>query len=64
MNKTTISDLVEAQPDEVDLEQLIEQLCLLRRLEFADEDAAARQPLDHHQSEQRLERVTAAVGRN
>jgi hypothetical protein len=37
MNKTTISELVQAQPDEVDLDELIEQLCLLRTIDVISE---------------------------
>jgi hypothetical protein len=37
MNKTTISELVQAQPDDVDLDELIEQLCLLRTIDVISE---------------------------
>ena len=37
MNKTTISELVQAQPDDVDLDELIEQLCLLRTMDVISE---------------------------
>jgi hypothetical protein len=40
MQKSTVADLVQAQPDEVDIDQLIEQLCLLRQFDCPETQLA------------------------
>jgi predicted transcriptional regulator len=52
--KERIREVVEAMPDDVDVDALIERLYLLRRLEEAEEEIEAGRVLDHDIVEKRL----------
>ncbi len=54
MQKVRIQELVDTLPQEVDVDELIEKLYLLRRLELAEEELAAGKVLDHDAVEQRF----------
>jgi len=54
MQKERIQELVDALPEEVDVDELIEKLYLLRRLEVAEEELADGKVLDQEAVEQRF----------
>jgi hypothetical protein len=54
MQKDRIVEVVDALPEEVDVDSLIEKLYLLRRLELAEEELAAGHVLEHEQVEKRF----------
>ena len=54
MGKNRILEVVEALPDDVDLDLLIEKLYLLRRLELAEEEIAAGKLIEHDDVEKRF----------
>jgi hypothetical protein len=54
MQKGRILEVVDALPDDVDVDALIERLYLLRRLELAEEEVAAGRTLEHEDVEKRL----------
>jgi hypothetical protein len=54
MQKERIQEMVDGLPQEVDVDELIEKLYLLRRLEVAEEELAAGKVLDHEAVEQRF----------
>jgi hypothetical protein len=54
MSKNQIIEVIEALPDDVDLDSLIEKLYLLRRLELADEEIAAGKVIEHEEVEKRF----------
>ena len=54
MQKGRILEVVEALPDDVDVDTLIERLYLLRRLELAEEEIAAGQLIEHEEVERRF----------
>jgi hypothetical protein len=54
MSKQQILKLVEALPDNVNLDAFIEKLYLLRRLELAEEEIAAGKLIDHDDVEKRF----------
>jgi hypothetical protein len=47
MSKQQILELIEALPDNVNLDAFIEKLYPLRRLELAEEEIAAGKLIDH-----------------
>jgi hypothetical protein len=54
MSKNQIIEVIEALPDDVDLDTLIEKLYLLRRLELAEEEIAAGKVIEHEEVEKRF----------
>ena len=54
MSKNQIIEVIEALPDDVDLDSLIEKLYLLRPLELADEEIAAGKVIEHEEVEKRF----------
>jgi hypothetical protein len=56
MRKETIRHVVEALPDEVDVDALVEKLYLLRKLEAAEEQLADGQGISHEDAKKRLQR--------
>ena len=54
MSKDRILEVVEALPDDVDVDSLIEKLYLLRRLELAEEEIAAGKLIEHDEVEKRF----------
>jgi hypothetical protein len=54
VHKERIREVVEALPDDVDVDSLIERLYLLRRLELAEEEIAAERLVDHEEVERRI----------
>jgi hypothetical protein len=54
MQKERIQDLVDGLPEEVDVDELIEKLYLLRRLEVAEDELARGKVLDQAEVEQRF----------
>jgi hypothetical protein len=54
MQKERIQELVDGLPEDVDVDELIEKLYLLRRLELAEEDLAEGKVLDQEAVEQRF----------
>lgn len=56
MRKATIQQVVDALPDEVDVDALGERLYVLRELEMAERQLANRQGVSHKDAKKRLER--------
>jgi hypothetical protein len=54
MSKDRILEVLEALPDDVDIDSLIEKLYLLRRLEVAEEEIAAGKLVEHDEVEKRF----------
>jgi len=54
MQKERIQELVDGLPEDVDVDELIEKLYLLRRLELAEEELAEGKVLDQEAVEQRF----------
>jgi hypothetical protein len=54
MQKERIQEMVDALPEEVDVDELIEKLYLLRRLEVAEEELTDGKVLDQEAVEQRF----------
>jgi hypothetical protein len=54
LQKERILEVVEALPDDVDVDSLIERLYFLRRLERAEEEIADGRLVDHEEVERRL----------
>ncbi|MEX2173494.1 MAG: hypothetical protein WD872_03975 [Pirellulaceae bacterium] len=54
MLRERLLEVVESLPDNVDLDELIEKLYLLKRLEVAEEELAAGSTLDHAEVEKRF----------
>ena len=54
MSKDRILEVVEALPDDVDVDSLIEKLYLLRRLELAEQEIAAGSLVEHDEVEKRF----------
>jgi len=54
MSKDRILEVVEALPDDVDVDSLIEKLYLLQRLELAEQEIAAGNVVDHAEVEKRF----------
>jgi hypothetical protein len=54
MPKDRLREVVEALPDDVDIDELIEKLYLIKRLEDAEAEVAAGQVLDHADVEKRF----------
>jgi predicted transcriptional regulator len=53
MDKSRVVEVVDALPDDVDLDALIEKLYLLKRLELAEEEVARGRVLEHEEVESR-----------
>ena len=47
MEKARIQEVVDGLPEKVDVDELIERLYLLQRLELAEEELAAGKVVDH-----------------
>lgn len=62
MQKERILEVVEALPDDVDVDSLIERLYLLRRLELAEEEIAAGQLVEHDDVERRFAKWLDSAG--
>ena len=56
MRKATIQQVVDALPDEVDVDALVERLYVLRKLEMAERQLAHCQGVSHEDAKRRLER--------
>jgi len=56
MQKERILEVVEALPENVDVDALIERLYLMRRLEEAEEELANGRVLEHEEVERRMEK--------
>jgi hypothetical protein len=54
MSKDRILEVVEALPDDVDVDSLIEKLYVLRRLELAEQELAAGHVIEHDEVEKRF----------
>ena len=54
MQKERIVEVVDALPDEVDVDSLIEKLYLLRRLEIAEQEITAGKLIRHEEVEKRF----------
>ena len=54
MSKDRILEVVEALPDDVDVDSLIEKLYLLRRLEVAEQEIAEGKLIEHDEVEKRF----------
>jgi hypothetical protein len=54
MSKDRILEVVEALPDDVDVDSLIEKLYVLRRLELAEQELAAGNVIEHDEVEKRF----------
>ncbi len=54
MSKDRILEVVEALPDDVDVDSLIERLYLLRRLELAEQEIAHGNLVQHEEVEKRF----------
>ena len=54
MSKDRILEVVEALPDDVDIDSLIEKLYLLRRLEVAEQEIAEGKLVEHDEVEKRF----------
>jgi hypothetical protein len=56
MRKEQLQQVISALPDEVDLDALLEDLYLRRKIEVAEEQLAQGQGIPHEDAKQRLER--------
>lgn len=63
MEKARIQEVVDALPDKVDMDELIERLYLLQRLELAEEELAAGKVVDHEEVERRFAPWLESSGR-
>ncbi len=54
MHKERLLEVVESLPDNIDLDELIEKLYLLKRLEIAEEELARGKTLEHADVEKRF----------
>jgi len=54
MRKEKVQELVEALPDEVDLDGLMERLYLLRKIEIAEEQLARGEGIAHEEVKRQL----------
>jgi hypothetical protein len=54
MQKQRVQEVVEGLPENVDIDELIERLYVLRRLEVAEEELSAGDVIDHDEVEKRM----------
>ncbi len=54
MNKTRVQEILDQQPDELDLDEFLERLYLLRKIETAEVELSRGEGLPHEQVKQRL----------
>jgi hypothetical protein len=54
MSKDRILEVIEALPDDVNIDSLIEKLYLIRRLEVAEEEIAEGKLIEHDEVEKRF----------
>ena len=63
MEIARIQEVVNALPDKVDMDELIERLYLLKRLELAEEELAAGNIPEHEEVERRFAPWLESTGR-
>ena len=54
MQKEKVRDLVERMPDDVDVDELIEKLYLLQKIEEGEKEIAAGKGISHAEARKRL----------
>jgi hypothetical protein len=63
MEKSRVQEVVDGLPQQVDVDELIERLYLLKRLELAEEELAAGKVVDHEEVERRFAPWLESSGR-
>ena len=56
MQKASLQSLLDAFPEEVDLDEFLEQALLQRKLELGEQQIASGEVVEHEQAKQRLAR--------
>jgi len=59
MQKERIQQVVDSMPDEVDVDELVEKLYLLRKIEIAEGQLADGKGVSHEDAKKRLEKWLA-----
>ncbi|HUT12072.1 MAG TPA: hypothetical protein VMY42_16340 [Thermoguttaceae bacterium] len=59
MQKEKIQQVVNAMPEEVDVDELVEKLYLLRKIEIAESQLADGRGVSHEDAKKRLEKWLA-----
>ena len=54
MEKRRIQQLLDTQPDKLDIDEFVERLYLLRKIELAEEELARGEGVPHEAASQRL----------
>ncbi len=54
MEKARVKQILDSQPDEVDVDAFVERLYLLRKIELAEEEIARGEGVSHDEAKQRL----------
>ena len=54
MDKTRVQEILDQQPDELDLDEFLERLYLLRKIESAEAELSRGEGIPHEQVRQRL----------
>jgi hypothetical protein len=55
MHKETLQQVVGELPEEVDVDALIERLCLLEKIELGEQQLARGEGIPHEEAKKRLE---------